>query len=77
MAELQALCMKCREEKKDDDGKNVMTAAGKPKMVPTKQTMNNVQVTEKDGRYSAKGTCGQCGGNMFKFMSKDDAQKHM
>lgn len=62
MAELQALCMKCR----NDENK------------PTMQTMTNPQVEEKEGkggsmRYSAKGTCAQCGGNMFKFLSKDDA----
>lgn len=62
MKELKALCMKCR------DGNNK----------PTMQTMTNPQVEEKEGkggskRYSAKGTCVQCGGNMFKFLSKDDA----
>ena len=59
MAELQALCMKCR----DDNNK------------PTKQEMKDPKVEEKNGRYSAKGTCGNCGGNVFKFLSKDDAQK--
>lgn len=40
---------------------------------PTMQTMQNPTVEEKNNRYSAKGTCAQCGGNMFKFLSKDDA----
>ena len=31
-------------------------------------------VTKNDkGRYSAKGKCSVCGGNMFKFMSEADA----
>lgn len=59
MDELKALCMKCR------DGNNK----------PTMQTMQNPTVEEKNNRFSAKGTCAQCGGNMFKFLSKDDAQK--
>jgi len=42
---------------------------------PTMQTMQNVAVEEKNNRFSAKGTCAQCGGNMFKFLSKDDAAK--
>ncbi len=41
---------------------------------PTMQLMTEVVVTEKKGRYSAKGQCGKCGGNMFKFMSKVDAE---
>ena len=41
---------------------------------PTMQTMNNPVVTKNDkGRYSAKGTCANCGGNMFKFLSEADA----
>ena len=59
MAELKALCMKCR------DGNNK----------PTMQIMTEVKVEEKNNRYSAKGKCAQCGGNMFKFLSKDDAEK--
>lgn len=59
MAELKALCMKCR------DGNNK----------PTMQTMTDPRVEEKNNRYSAKGKCAQCGGNMFKFLSKDDAEK--
>ena len=41
---------------------------------PTMQDMMDPVVTEKNGRYSAKGKCGKCGGNMFKFMSKVDAE---
>ena len=64
MAELKALCMSCR----DDNNK------------PTMQEMTDIQVEEKEGkggkkRYSAKGQCAKCGGNMFKFLSKDDAEK--
>ena len=64
MAEVKALCMKCR------DGNNK----------PTMQTMNNPQVEEKEGkggskRYSAKGKCANCEGNVFKFLSTDDADK--
>jgi len=58
MADLKALCMKCRENNK-----------------PTMQTMTKPQVQEKNNRYSAKGICEKCGGNMFKFLSKDDAMK--
>ena len=48
---------------------------------PTMQTMTNIAVEEKEGkggsiRYSAKGQCEQCGGNMFKFLSKEDATKY-
>jgi len=42
---------------------------------PTMQVMNDPKVEEKNNRYSAKGTCANCGGNMFKFLSKDDAAK--
>jgi hypothetical protein len=60
--ELKALCMRCR------DANNK----------PTMQVMNNPKVEEKPGRggtprYSAKGTCANCSGNMFKFLSKADA----
>ena len=58
MQELKALRMKCR------DANNK----------PTMQVMNNPIVSEKNGRWSAKGTCASCGGNMFKFLSKEDAQ---
>jgi hypothetical protein len=62
MADLKALCMKCR------DANNK----------PTMQVMNNPVVTKNDkGRYSAKGTCSNCGGNMFKFMSEADAKTMM
>lgn len=57
--ELKGLCMKCRNEENK----------------PTMQTMTNVRVEEKNNRFSAKGTCENCGGNMFKFMSKEDAAK--
>lgn len=60
MSELQGLCMKCR----DDNNK------------PTMQTMNDVNVEQNDkGRFQARGTCATCSGNMFKFLSKDDAEK--
>lgn len=64
MADLKGLCMSCRDDNKK----------------PTMQDMNEVKVEEKEGkggskRYSAKGKCGTCGGNMFKFLSKDDAAK--
>ena len=42
---------------------------------PTMQVMKNTKVEEKNGRYFAKGQCGACGGNQFKFMSKADAEK--
>ena len=53
MSELQGLCMKCRNEENK----------------PTMQTMKDVNVEEKNNRYSAKGQCTTCGGNMFKFLS--------
>ena len=61
MAELKGLCMRCR----DDNNK------------PTMQDIKDIKVEEKETnrgvRYSAKGQCTNCGGNMFKFLSKDDA----
>ena len=57
--ELKALCMKCR------DANNK----------PTMQVMKEPEVSEKNSRFSAKGKCTKCGGNMFKFMSKVDAEK--
>lgn len=57
--EIKALCMKCR------DAKNK----------PTMQVMNDIKIEEKNNRFSAKGKCAKCGGNMFKFLSKDDAMK--
>lgn len=59
MSELKALCMKCRDDNKK----------------PTMQTMTAPVVTKNEkGRYSAKGICAQCGGNMFKFLSQADAE---
>jgi len=61
MADLQALCMSCREKNK-----------------PTMQTMQNPVVTKNEkGRYSAKGQCAKCGGNMFKFLSAVDGEAMM
>ncbi|MCX6702159.1 MAG: hypothetical protein NTX96_03135 [Candidatus Zambryskibacteria bacterium] len=57
--EMKALCMRCRDAKRK----------------PTMQIMNNPKVSEKNNRFSAKGQCAKCGGNMFKFLSKDDAKK--
>ena len=57
--ELKGLCMRCRDENKK----------------PTMQVMKDPQVMEKNNRYSAKGKCAKCDGNMFKFLSKDDAEK--
>ena len=62
MKELKGLCMRCR------DGKN------KPTMQVMKE--DSIEITEKNNRFSAKGTCDSCGGNMFKFLSKDDAQEY-
>lgn len=59
MEELKALCMKCRQKGPDHQ----------------MQVMKDVRVEEKNNRYSAKGTCETCGGNMFKFLSKDAAEK--
>lgn len=59
MAELKGLCMRCRDAK------------SKPQM----REMKDVRVEEKNARYSAKGVCTVCGGNMFKFLSKEDAEK--
>ena len=58
MADLKALCMKCR------DANNK----------PTMQMMKDPVVSEKNNRFSAKGQCAVCGGNMFKFLSKADAE---
>lgn len=59
MSELKGLCMRCR------DANNK----------PTMQVMNDIKVEEKNNRFSAKGKCAKCGGNMFKFLSKEDASK--
>ena len=56
--ELKGLCMRCRDENKK----------------PTMQVMKNIEISEKKNRYSAKGQCTKCDGNMFKFMSKVDAE---
>lgn len=62
MSELKALCMKCR------DANNK----------PTMQIMKDPVASKNDkGRYSAKGTCSACGGNMFKFLSQADAEAMM
>lgn len=57
--ELKGLCMRCRNEENK----------------PTMREMVDVKVEEKNNRYSAKGTCADCEGNMFKFLSKEDAQE--
>jgi len=36
--------------------------------------MKDVVVSVKNNRYSAKGKCTECGGNMFKFMNKETAE---
>ena len=59
MEEVKGLCMRCRDDNKK----------------PTMQVMKDINVTEKNNRFSAKGTCTKCEGNMFKFLSKDDAAK--
>jgi len=59
MAELKALCMKC----KNVEGKDQM------------QVMSELTIQEKGNRYSARGKCADCGTGMFKFLSKDDAEK--
>ena len=59
MAELKALCMSCR----DDNNK------------PTMQDMKDIKVEQKGNRFSAKGQCSACGGNMFKFLGKDAAEE--
>lgn len=59
--QLKALCMGCRT----------------PENKPTKDRLMDVELVEKNvkGRYSAKGKCTVCGGNMFKFLSEADAMK--
>jgi len=59
MPEIEALCMTCKH---DDDAKG-------------KKNMTNVSIEESDGRFSARGECPECGSNMFKFMSEDDAKE--
>ena len=63
-AKLKALCMRCRQKGKDHQ----------------MQDMTDINLIEKEGkggsvRYSAKGKCAVCGTGMFKFLSKEDAQK--
>lgn len=42
---------------------------------PTMQAMKDVRIEKNEkGRYSAKGQCSTCSGNMFKFMSQADAE---
>ena len=53
--------MKCRDDK------------NKPTMQVVKE--DSIQIEEKNNRYSARGKCSNCGGNVFKFLSKDDAAK--
>ena len=61
MSDLQALCMKCRQKGKEHQ----------------MQKMENIKIEEKKkNRFSARGTCATCGTNMFKFLSRDDAQKY-
>lgn len=57
---LQALCMKCRQKGPEHQMQN----------------MENIKIEEKNGRYSARGTCPVCGTGMFKFLSKEDAAKY-
>ena len=57
--DMTALCMKCRNDE------------NKPTMQKMKE--DGMSVHEKKNRYSAKGQCDNCSGNMFKFLSKDDA----
>ena len=72
MSELKALCMSCREEV---DGKS------KPTMQvmkdPVVGRMKNKKTGEETNRFSAQGACSKCSGKMFKFLSKDDAEKMM
>lgn len=43
------------------------------------QDMADIEIQEKEGKggikYSAKGKCAVCGTGMFKFLSKEDAEK--
>jgi len=59
MPEIEALCMTCKH---DDEAQG-------------KKNMTNVRIEESGGRYSARGKCPNCGSNMFKFMSEDDAKE--
>lgn len=42
---------------------------------PTMREMKDIKVEEKKGRYSVRGKCANCGGNMFKFISKEEVEK--
>jgi len=62
---LKALCMKCRQKGKEHQ---------------MQYMKEGFEVQEKEGkggskRYSAKGNCEVCDTGMFKFLSKEDAQK--
>ena len=58
MAELTALCMKCRQKGADHQMQN----------------MTNLRVEKNEkGRYSARGECGVCGTKMFKFLGEEAA----
>jgi hypothetical protein len=62
MAELKALCMKCRQKGPENQ----------------MQVMVDPVVSKNEkGRYSAKGKCTTCGGNMFKFLGEADAKAMM
>ncbi|MEX0934890.1 MAG: DUF5679 domain-containing protein [Candidatus Paceibacterota bacterium] len=62
MAELKALCMKCKNNTDKDN----------------QQVMNDVSVEkQKNGAYAARGVCASCGTKMFKFMKKEDAQEFL
>lgn len=59
MSDLQGLCMKCRNEENK----------------PTMQNMKNLRVEQKKNRFSVKGQCEKCDGNMFKFLGQEAADK--
>lgn len=59
--QLKALCMKCRQKGEEHQ----------------MQVMTDLEIEEKNGRYSARGKCATCGTGMFKFLSKEDAQQYM
>jgi hypothetical protein len=62
MADLKALCMKCR------DANNK----------PTMQDMKDPVVSKNDkGRYMARGKCAVCGGNTFAFLGEEKAKTMM
>ena len=61
MADLKALCMKCRTN-------------NKPTM---RDMVNPKVTKNEKGRYSAKGQCSVCGGNTFAFLSEEKAKALM